>query len=168
MLTVIAIPEFDAATAAWIATIRAAHDPLQDRVAPHVTLAFPSMIADEESFRRRLEGVAAATAAFGAAFDRLDRMEDPHRPKYRYLNVLMADAASGARLERLHHALTGSTEAYAPHLTISRFGAVYSAKALERQIGDLGAPVLGCLGTLELLRVESGAIKAETRYPLGG
>lgn len=168
MLAVIATPECDASAAAWLAAIRTAHDPLQDRVGPHVTLMFPSEIAEEAALRARLEQVATATPAFDIAFDRLERMEDPHQPKYRFLNMLMADSASAARLDALHRAITGSVVEYRPHLTISRFGAVYSAKALERQLGDLGTPLRGRIVSLELLRLEQGAIRQEARFALTG
>lgn len=166
ILAVVAGPDFDAAAAAWLEAIRRAHDPLQDRIGPHVTLMLPTATADVAALLRQLEAMAAEMVAFDVAFDRLSRMDDPDRPKYRFLNVLLADAASAARLTLLHRALTGSTEAYAPHLTISRFGAVYSAKALERQLGSIGPPLLGRVGALELLRIESGAIRSEASFAL--
>ena len=168
MLAVIATPECDTSATAWLAAIRAAHDPLQDRVGPHVTLMFPSEVADVAGLRQRLERLAADTAAFDIAFDRLERLEDLQQPKYRFLNVLMADTDSAAKLETLHRAITGSVAEYRPHLTISRFGAVYSAKALERQLGSLGAPLRGRIVSLELLRLQHGAIRQEARLALTG
>lgn len=168
MLAVIAAPRFAAAAAAWLAALRSAHDPLQDRVAPHVTLAFPQAVEDEPALIARVAAVAAAMPAFGIAFDRLGRMDDPHRPKYRHLNVLLADGPSAARLEPLHRALAGSVEPYAPHLTISRFGAVYCAKALERQIGALGTPLCGRVEALDVLRIESGAVRLSAKFRLAG
>src|SRR3546814_7596350 len=122
------------------------HDPLQDQVAAHVTLAFPQDVADRGGFLARAADVAAATAPFDVAFDRLGRMEDPHTPKYRFLNVLWADGPAAAKLTVLHAALNDAPAAdYAAHLTVARFGAVYSAKALERQIGPLTQPATGSI-----------------------
>lgn len=166
MLAVIATFECDPAAAAWLAAIRTAHDPLQDRVGPHVTLMFPAALEDGAALRGRLENGAAATPAFDLGFDRLDRMEDPLNPKYRFLNVLLADAASAARLDALRRRITDSNAAYRPHMTISRFGAAYCAKALERQLGIFDVPLRGRIGALELLRIEHGMVRLEARYPL--
>lgn len=168
MLAVIAIPEFDVAAAAWIEVLRRAHDPQQDRIAAHVTLAFPQLVEDPDWFAGHVAAIAGTTAPLTVRFDRLDRMEDPRHPKYCYLNVLLADAASATPLVSLHRRLGGSEQSYWPHLTLSRFGAVYSAKALERQLGSLGAPVTGCIRALELLRIENGAIRPEARFALAG
>ncbi len=168
MQAVIATLKFDPAAAAWLAAVRAAHDPLQDRIGPHVTLMFPAEIAKPDRLHHRLAKLAAATPAFDIAFDRLDRMEDPHQPKYRFLNALLADTASAARLDALHRAITGSETAYQPHLTISRFGAVYCARALERQLGKLGPPLRGRVAAIDLLRFDHGAIRQEARFALGG
>lgn len=168
MLAVIAIPDFDVAAAAWIAALRAAHDPLQDRVAAHVTLAFPQDVADRDRFVARAADVAAATVPFEVAFDRLGRMDDPHRPKYGFLNVLWADGPSAAKLTVLHAALNDAPLAdYAAHVTVARFGAVYCAKALERQIGGI-APAVGRVAALQVLRLESGRIAPEALFPFGG
>ena len=51
---------------------------------------------------------------------------------------------------------------------MTRFGAVFSAKAFERQLGEFGAPIAGRLGALELLSIAHGAIRREQSYPLGG
>lgn len=168
MLAAIAIPDFEPGAAAWLAAIRAAHDPLQDRVKPHVTLVFPTEIADEAGFMARVQESAAQTAAFDVAFDRLGRMVDAHTPKYAHLNVLLADGPSAARLEALHRRLAGSTEAYEAHVTIARFGAVYCSKALMRQIGAFGAPLRGRVAMLQVLRIDSGAIRTAAQYPLTG
>jgi 2'-5' RNA ligase len=166
MLAVIAIPDFDAAAAGWIAALRAAHDPLQDRVAPHVTLVFPQAAADRGCFLARVADVAAAASPFEAAFDRLGRMDDPHHPKYRFLNVLYADAPAAARLTVLHAALNDAPAAdYAAHVTVARFGAVYSAKALERQIGPIARPAVGRIGGLQVMRLENGRIAPEATFP---
>jgi 2'-5' RNA ligase len=167
MLAVIAIPDFDAAAAAWLAAIRAAHDPLQDRVGPHVTLAFPRAIADQAAFAAELAAAAAATPAFAAAFDRLERMADPFQPKYAHLNVLLADAASAPQFAALHRRLGHALADYRPHLTVARFGAVYCAKALQRQIGaSFGPPLSGRVTALELLRLEHGAIRPAAKFEL--
>lgn len=168
MLAVIAIPEFVPADAAWIDTIRRAHDPQYDRVAAHVTLAFPQQPEDPDWFAGHVAAVAAGTAPVEAVFDRLDRMDDPFQPKYRHLNVLLADAASAAPLTALYRMLGGRDPAYAPHVTLSRFGAVFSAKALQRQIGTLQQPLYAGIAALELLRIDNGAIRSEGRFVLAG
>src|SRR3546814_2577265 len=83
-------------------------------------------------------------------------MEDPHTPKYRFLNVLWADGPAAAKLTVLHAALNDAPAAdYAAHLTVARFGAVYSAKALERQIGPLTQPAVGRIAALQVLQLEN-------------
>ncbi|WP_341702297.1 2'-5' RNA ligase family protein [Ferrovibrio sp.] len=167
MLAAIAIPEFDAGAAGWIAALRAAHDPQQDRVPPHVTLVFPQA-ADEASLLARLQAVAQATQPFAAGFDRLGRMDDSYNPKYRHLNVLHADAAGAAALTVLHAALNAvPSPDYAAHVTVARFGAVYCAKALERQLGGSALrPVLSArFSGLQLLRLENGAVRVLADLP---
>jgi len=168
MLAVIAIPDFDAAAAGWIAALRQAHDPLQDRVAPHVTLVFPQA-AERAALLARVAAVAAAAAPFDAAFDRLGRMDDPHHPKYRHLAVLYADGPTAAKLTVLHAALNAGPAAdYAAHVTVARFGAVYSAKALERQLGGgMPRPAIGRIAALQVLRLDNGQVLAEALLPFG-
>lgn len=167
MLAVIAVPEFAQADAAWIDTIRRAHDPQYDSVPAHVTLVFPFESADPDWFAGHVASIAAVTAPMEVGFDRLARLENPHQPKYRFLNVLLAGAESAAPLTALYRALGGKGD-YAPHLTLTRFGAVFSAKALERQLGSLGRPVKGRIASLELLSLSHGAIRREQRWALGG
>lgn len=168
MLAVIAIPDLEPGAAAWIDALRRAHDPQYDRVPAHVTLAFPQAVEDADWFTGHVAAIAATTAPLTICFDKLDRMEDPHHPKYRYLNVLLADDASAAPLVSLYRMLGGKDEGYRPHLTVSRFGAVFSAKALLRQIGNLGAPIRGRIAALTMLQIESGAIRTIAQMPLSG
>ncbi|MFN4276721.1 MAG: 2'-5' RNA ligase family protein [Ferrovibrio sp.] len=167
MYAVIAIPEFSPSDAAWIDAIRQSHDPQHARVAAHVTLSFPHRPADAAWFAGHVESVAAVTAPFDVAFDRLERMDDPFNPKYRHLAVLLADDVSAAPLTALYRALGGEGE-YRPHVTLARFGAVFSAKALLRQIGEMQQPLRGRIAALELLNLENGAIRIEATLPLRG
>jgi 2'-5' RNA ligase len=168
MLAVIAIPEFDVGAAAWIDALRRAHDPQYDRVPAHVTLAFPQAIADPDWFSGHVASTAATAAPLAVSFDRLERMEDAYHPKYRYLNVLLADEASAMPLVSLYRMLGGNDASYRPHLTLARFGAIFSAKALKRQLGGLDAPIHGRVASLTLLAIESGAIRKCAAYPLSG
>ncbi|WP_374468674.1 2'-5' RNA ligase family protein [Ferrovibrio sp.] len=167
MLAVIASPEFAPADAAWIDVIRRSHDPQHGRVAAHVTLRFPHEPADAAWFAGHMESIAAVTAPFNVAFDRLERLDDPFNPKYRHLAVLLADADSDAPLTALHRALGGEGE-YRPHITLARFGAVFSAKALLRQMGDLQRPLRGRITALELLKLENGATRVLAKIRLTG
>lgn len=167
MLAVIAVPEFAGEDAAWIDAIRRAHDPQYESVPAHVTLVFPFESADPDWFAGHVASIAAVTAPLQVAFDRLARLENPHQPKYRFLNVLLADAASALPLTALYRALGGAGE-YEPHVTLTRFGAVFSAKALERQLGELGRPVQGRIAALELLSISHGAIRREQSWQLQG
>lgn len=165
MLAVIAVPVFSEADAAWIDTVRRAHDPRVDQVAAHVTLRFPHEPADADWFAGHVAAVAAVTPAFDAVFDRLSRIEDSHAPKYRFLNVLRAQVESAAPLTALHQALGGTGE-YAPHVTLTRFGAVFSAKAFERQTGALAHPLRGRIAALQLLKIEHGNVRMVSTHPL--
>lgn len=167
MLAVIAVPNFADEDAVWIGAIRRAHDPQYEAVPAHVTLVFPFDSADPDWFAGHVASVAAVTGPMEVGFDRLARIENPHQPKYRYLNVLLADAASAAPLTALFHALGGNGD-YAPHVTLTRFGAVFSAKALERQMGSLGRPVQGRIAVLEMLEISHGAIRRTQSWALGG
>ena len=62
MLAVIAVPEFAAEDAAWIDTIRRAHDPQYESVPAHVTLVFPFESADPDWFAGHVAAIAAVTA----------------------------------------------------------------------------------------------------------
>lgn len=167
MLAVIAVPDFAEEDTAWIDMIRRAHDPQYEAVPAHVTLVFPFESADPDWFTGHVASVAAVTAPMQVAFDRLARIENPHQPKYRYLNVLLADAATTVPLMALYQALGGKGE-FEPHVTLTRFGAVFSAKAFERQIGNLNSPVCGRIATLELLDIRHGAIRREQTWSLAG
>jgi 2'-5' RNA ligase len=166
MLAVIAVPDFAGEDATWIDTIRRAHDPQYEAVPAHVTLVFPFDSADPDWFAGHVASVAAVTAPMDVGFDQLARIENPHQPKYRYLNVLLADAASAVPLMVLYRALGGKGE-YAAHVTLTRFGAV-SAKALERQMGSLGRPVRGRIAALEMLEISHGAIRRAQSWTLAG
>jgi 2'-5' RNA ligase len=172
MLAVIAVPEFVDEDAVWIDTTRRAHDPQYEFVPAHVTLVFPFDSADPDWFAGHVASVAAVTAPMEVGFDRLARIENPHQPKYRYLNVLLADAASTAPLTALYMALGGQSSesggGFEPHVTLTRFGAVFSAKALERQMGSLGRPVRGRIAALEMLEIVHGAIRRAQSWPLAG
>lgn len=167
MLAVIAIPDFADEDAVWIDTIRRAHDPQYESVPAHVTLVFPFDSADPDWFAGHVASTAAVTASMDVGFDRLARIENPYQPKYRYLNVLLADAESAAPLTALFHAL-GGTGDFEPHVTLTRFGAVFSAKALERQMGSLGRPVRGRIAALEMLEISHGAIRRGQNWALAG
>lgn len=167
MLAVIAIPEFAAEDAAWIDTIRRAHDPQFDAVPAHITLVFPFESADPDWFAGHVASIAAVTAPMDVSFDRLARIENPQQPKYRFLNVLLAEAGSAAPLTALYHALGGKGD-FEPHVTLTRFGAVFSAKALERQMGELQRPVRGRIASLELLGLSHGAIRRGQSWALAG
>lgn len=167
MLAVIAVPDFADEDAAWIDTIRRAHDPQYETVPAHVTLVFPFDSADPDWFAGHVAAIATVTAPIEVAFDRLARIENPQQPKYRFLNVLLADAASAVALTDLYRALGGRGE-YEPHVTLTRFGAVFSAKALERQMGSLSRPVRGRIAALELLSLSHGAIRRGESWPLAG
>lgn len=167
MLAVIAAPKFTDSDAAWIDAVRRAHDPQYESVAAHVTLVFPFESADPDWFAGHVAAIAAVSAPLEVAFDRLERTENPHQPKYRFLNVLLADDASTMPLTALYRALGGRGD-YAPHVTLTRFGAVFSAKALQRQLGSLGAPVTGRIDRLEILNISHGAIRHDASYELAG
>jgi 2'-5' RNA ligase len=172
MLAVIAVPDFADEDVVWIDTIRRAHDPQYESVPAHVTLVFPFDSADPDWFAGHVASVAAVTAPMEVAFDRLARIESPHQPKYRYLNVLLADAASTAPLTALYRALGGQSfergGGFEPHVTLTRFGAVFSAKALDRQLGELSRPVRGRIAALEILEISHGAVRRAQRCALAG
>jgi 2'-5' RNA ligase len=169
MLAVIAVPEFAEGDAAWIDTIRRAHDPQYESVPAHVTLVFPFDSADPDWFAGHVASLAAVTAPLDVGFDRLARIENPHQPKYRFLNVLQADAESAAPLAALYHAL-GGKGGFESHVTLTRFGAVFSAKAFERQMGsgELTRSVQGRIAALEILEISHGAIRRGAALPLAG
>ena len=165
MLAVIGVPGLAEGDAAWIEEIRRAHDPQSDRVGPHVTFAFPQDPLDRDFFIGNLMALAASSAPLSFHFDRLERIEDPFTPKYKFLNVLGVATEDAAPLDAIYHAL-GGTLPYAPHLTLTRFGAVYSSKALERQFGKLAQPIAARIEALDLLEIENGAIRMVQSLPL--
>lgn len=164
-LAVIAVPEFSSADAAWIATLRTLHDPLHEQIGPHITLRFPNDPPRAATFAAGVALAAAATRPFAVALDRLALMDDPHRPKYRHLVVVLADATGAARLAALQ-VMLGEGAAGPPHMTICRFGAIYSARALLRQTGGLARPLRGYVAALDLLRIEHGRIERLARHAL--
>lgn len=167
MLAVIGVPGLAEGDAAWIEEIRRAHDPQSDRVGPHVTFAFPQNPLDRDFFIGNLMALAASSAPLSFHFDRLERIEDPFTPKYKFLNVLSVATEDTAPLDAIYRAL-GGTLPYAPHLTLTRFGAVYSAKAFERQFGKLERPIAARIDMLDLLEIENGAIRVIGSHALAG
>ncbi len=153
--------------ASWLEAIRAQHDPQHKAVPPHVTLLFPTDSVTPQEAAGRAESLAAAMPAFAARFDRLEIFSMPTGGKYPHLVYLLPDAETTAHFMALHDALPGNGEPFEPHVTIARFGAVFSAKALLRQHGrDVTPPLQARCDALRLVHIEQGAIRLDAAYQL--
>ena len=153
--------------AGWLDAIRAQHDPQHKAVPPHVTLLFPSDALTLPEAAARAENLAASSPAFEAGFDRLDIFSVPGGGKYPHLVYLLPDAAGMQRFAEMHAALPGNGAPFEPHVTIARFGAVFSAKALLRQHGrDVTPPLQARCDALRLVHIEQGAIRLGAEFQL--
>ncbi len=159
--------------ASWLDAIRAQHDPQHKAVPPHVTLLFPSDALTLPEAAARAERLAASSPAFAAGFDRLDIFSEPTGGKYPHLVYLLPDAAGRRRFAEMHDALPGPSAPdgngapFEPHVTIARFGAVFSAKALLRQHGrEVTPPLQARCDGLRLVHIEQGAIRLGAAFRL--
>ncbi|MBX3453935.1 2'-5' RNA ligase family protein [Ferrovibrio sp.] len=159
--------------ASWLDAIRAQHDPQHKAVPPHVTLLFPTDAVTPQDAAARAERLSAMTPAFAAHFDRLEIFSVPGGGKYPHLVYLLPDAQTAAHCTALHDALPGPSAPdgdrapFEPHVTIARFGAVFSAKALLRQHGrDVTPPLQARCDGLRLIHIEQGAIRLAAAYQL--
>lgn len=153
--------------ASWLEAIRAQHDPQHKAVPPHVTLLFPTDGVTSREAAARAEKLASATQAFDAGFDRLEIFSESTGGKYPHLVYLMPDTAGAQRYTEMHDALPGNGTPFEPHVTIARFGAVFSAKALLRQHGrDVTPPLQARCDALRLVHIEQGAIRLGAEFRL--
>lgn len=167
-VALIAIPDWEDGAASWIDTIRRMHDPQHGAVAAHVTLVFPSQEISEGTLNAAASILAASFQPFDIACDRLSWFTDPRGGKYPNLVYLHPDAASAWTLSEMRQQLPQQGE-FEPHVTLSRFGAVYSAKAFLRQMGeDVNPPAMGRIASLDMLRIEHGHVRMLRRYDLKG
>jgi|GEM_PF-2038445 len=167
-VALIAIPDWEDGAASWIDAIRRAHDPQHGVVPAHVTLVFPTEEISEATLGSAAAILASSFPAFEIACDRLSWFSDPRGGKYPNLVYLHPDANSIWTLREMRMQLPQSGE-FEPHVTLSRFGAVYSAKAFLRQFGEDVTPVArGRVNSLDLRKIENGKVEMRRHYALGG
>lgn len=162
-LVVLGRPSMAAADRAWIDALRDRHrGAIFDRaIGAHVTLVFPTEVADPTTATSHLATVAAETApidlSFRAAMPWLDRYSDE---TYIYM---VPDAGNGA-LIRLHDYLYSGPFSdvlrldlpYVPHITLGRIGEAKIAKALVDDLNAQDIDIKARLDTVELFRLAEG------------
>ncbi|MBP7062602.1 2'-5' RNA ligase family protein [Ferrovibrio sp.] len=167
-IALIAIPNWEEGAASWIDAIRRTHDPQHGMVPAHVTLVFPTESLSEATVSAAAAILAASFAPFDIACDRLSWYSDPRGGKYPNLVYLHPDASSAWVLNEMREQLPQEGE-FDPHVTLSRFGAVYSAKAFLRQFGeDVMPPARGRIDALHLLAIRNGQVSMLRHFALTG
>ncbi len=167
-LALIAIPAWEEGAASWIDSVRRAHDPQHGLVPAHVTLVFPTETVSEATIAAAAAILAASFAPFDIACDRLSWFSDLRGGKYPNLVFLHPDAGSTWTLREMRVQLPQEGD-FDPHVTLSRFGAVYSAKAFLRQFGeDVTPPARGHIDALHLLRLQNGQVQMLRQFTLTG
>ena len=168
-LYTVAFPSLTAASARFLAQIRAQHDRQASLLGPHFTLLFGCDAVDEATYVEHVRTVAAATAAFHVHCE--DTLPDSDETcGYVYLVPDQGRAA----VEALHAALyTGPMAphlrkdlAYIAHITIGPCASRAEAEALSDELAAGGIDIAGGVDALVVGCVEHGRFVELARFAL--
>ena len=168
-LYTVAFPSLTAASARFLAEIRAQHDRQAALLGPHFTLLFGCDAVDEAAYVEHVRTVAAATAAFHV------HCEDtlPDSDETGGLVYLVPDQGRPA-VEALHDALyTGpmaphlrKDRAWIAHITIGHCATRAEAEALSDELNAGGIDIAGGIDALVVGCVEQGRFVELARFAL--
>lgn len=168
-LYTVAFPSLTAASARFLAEIRAQHDRQATVLGPHFTLLFGCDAVDETTYIEHVRAVAAATAAFHVHCE--GTLPDSDETSgYVYL---VPDRGRTA-VEALHDALyTGpmaphlrKDRAYIAHITIGHCANAAEAEALSDELNADGIDIAGGIDALVVGCVEHGRFVELARFAL--
>lgn len=173
-LAIVSFPELPADEVSWIEDIRRAHlsSPEAD-IAPHVTLVFPADLTQDDNLMMHMLGVAGSTQPFEAVFRIAAPVVDPVNGGW---TVQLLPDRGLSKLMRIHNFLYSGPLAehlnldvpYVPHLTLARTATGQQAKALCEELNSNVIEVEANIVSVDLLRIDGGAITKEAAYELEG
>lgn len=167
MLAVVAFPDLTEADGRKIEALRAAHDPNAARIAPHVTLVFPTATIDEKTLLGRVEAAAKAAAPVAVALRRI-LVHREGAESYLYLVPEQGYDALTALHGRLNPGYDGKP-AFTPHVTVARFGDRAQARAIATELAARHFAVNGRIDALTVVEVPAdGPVRAVGAAALRG
>ena len=167
MLYAVILPAtFEGDAAAKIDALRAASDPLHDKLAAHVTLVYPTEAETLAAPRDALAAFAKEARPLDVTFEAASAAFDHHAQTNPHLVYLLPDATGRANLVELRRLLPlkapGGDD---PHVTIARTGSNEAAVALAREAGAL-LPMRASFGKVVLVMIDGARIDIVSETPL--
>lgn len=152
-LFVIATPRFSADDAAWLAKIRARHDPQSRIVAPHVTFVFDAAASIETRLAAHVAAVAATLTVVRFVLRRAVVRPDAITGRiFAYLLPEEGNAELAKIHDRLHERLLAAAKRldnpYLPHVTVGAFSEMSQAVSL---VDALNQAPIAIASTIESL-----------------
>ena len=171
-LAVIALPELLPDDVEHIQSLRTRHDPLHhQRIAPHVTLVFPTPDVDAKLLVAHVKSCVPAVASF--AFSLRCAMPVPDPITRRSLVYLVPDRGF-SDFVRAHDLLyVGALRPslrldipFIPHLRVGSFDDPNQAKQMADRLNDEGVSMFGTVTSLAVLDVGDDAVREVARVEL--
>lgn len=168
---VVAYPQFTPDDAAWIQSIRAQHDPNAELIAAHVTLVFPTVVADEQRLRQEVRRQVAGHTRFPLVIRCALPVKDMLSPS---THVFLVPDEGLSQVVRLHDALYASALApslrldipFIPHITVGATHDLAAAKALADAVNQQGRVVQGTISTVSLISFDGRAVELREQLAL--
>jgi 2'-5' RNA ligase len=168
---VVAYPRFGEADAAWVESVRAAHDPQFTLIRAHFTLVFPLATAADTlaaHVASCLAGQGAFEVMLGSAAAHRD---EPSAGSY----VFLLPSAGTRELVELHEALYAGEfrrhrrddMPYAPHITVGHKPDHAECVALANDLNRRGLALRGDIDCVDTIALDAGRITAVATAPLG-
>ena len=170
MMAVVAYPLLSAEDQAWVAAIRAAHDPQAGLLPAHFTLVFPADVAESAAVQDAKDA-AAGSAAFDFVLRSVRAVRNAFGPGG---HVFLVPGEGADEILRLHDRLyrgafrpsLRSDVEYVPHLTVAADDDWVRCETLAGRLAQALRPVAGRVEAIELLRVGDGRVEPLCRLPL--
>lgn len=173
MLAAICIPQFSGPDLEWLQGLRARYDSdYALRVAPHVTVVFPSSALGEEPFLAHIAECARNIEAVTVTFSSVREYCEPGT-KLEFVFLLPETCRDW--FLRTHDKLNGGPLAtarrvgnpYVPHITLARFASSGEAAPLAARINSEIHPMTARIEAIDVVHVDKAHIRHLHREPLG-
>ena len=169
-LAVIAEPRFAPGDLAWIAALRARHDPQHRWLPPHVTLVFPAPVPRGPALLRHVAAAARRQPPFNLCL-RAARAYGDASGAY----VFLLPDQGCAVLIRLHDRLYAGPLRrqrrrglpFMPHLTVACCATPPEAQRIATRLNARAFAIRGRIDALQLVAVEAGRLRRAATFRLG-
>lgn len=170
-LAVVAYPTLSADDRRWIEGIRARHDPQASRIAAHVTLVFPTEVA-EDALLAQVETALRLFEPIPVVLGRAAAHPDPIGGGSRVF--LLADEGD-AQLRAVHDAMYAGVLAahrrrdvpFVPHVTVAARARLDACERLARRLGEERRIVRCAIDDVDVIEVGASSVRTVARVPLG-